>query len=46
MQGVVDVATWIVIVALVTTIVAHPGTSKVITSAGQAFSSSITAAEG
>lgn len=46
MSGVVDVATWIVIVALVTTIVAHPNSSKVITSAGQAFSSSITAAEG
>lgn len=46
MAGVVDVATWIVIVALVTTIVAHPNTSKVITSAGTAFSGSIRAAEG
>lgn len=46
MSGVVDVATWLVIVALVTTIVAHPGSAGVITSAGKAFSGSITAAQG
>jgi hypothetical protein len=41
-----NIAGSIVFVALVTTIVAHPNTAKVITSFGEAFSNSLKAAEG
>jgi hypothetical protein len=41
-----DILTAIVFVALATTIVAHPGTSSDIKAAGNAFSSSISAATG
>lgn len=46
MASIADVAMAIVFVALATTLVAHPNTSKVIQSSGNAFSSSITAAMG
>lgn len=41
-----DVMMGLVFVALATTLVVHPNTSRDITAAGQAFSSSITAATG
>lgn len=41
-----DVLTAIVFVALATTLVAHPNTSKDISAAGNAFSGSIKAATG
>ena len=41
-----DILTAIVFVALATTIVAHPGTAGDIKAAGNAFSSSISAATG
>jgi hypothetical protein len=43
---VADVMGSIVLVALVTTIVAHPHTASVITAFGNAFSNSLKAAEG
>jgi hypothetical protein len=46
MDKVVDIMGMIVGVALVTTLVAHPGTSGVIKSFGGAFTSSILAAQG
>lgn len=46
MSQIADIAMAIVFVALATTLVAHPNTSKVITASGNAFSSSIKAAEG
>jgi uncharacterized protein YejL (UPF0352 family) len=45
-SGVVNVMGAIVFVALVTTIVAHPNTSAVIKSFGEAFTNSLKAAEG
>lgn len=41
-----DVATWIVIVALVTTIVAHKNSAAVITAATNGFAKSLKAAQG
>lgn len=46
MHDLVDVLGAIVTVALVTTIVSHPDTSRVITAAGNAFSGSLRAAQG
>lgn len=46
MHQAADVLMAIVFVALATTLVAHPNTSKVITSFGGAFSQSIKAAQG
>jgi len=46
MSQVTDVLGAIVMVALVTTIVAHPETAKVINSFGHAFSESLKAAQG
>jgi hypothetical protein len=46
MDKIVDVALAIVGVALVTTIVAHRNSARVITSVGRAFSNSIRAATG
>lgn len=46
MDTIANVAMAIVFVALATTLVAHPGTSKVITAGGTAFSSSLKAAMG
>lgn len=45
-SAVVDVMGSIVLVALVTTIVAHPGTAGVVTAFGNAFTNSLKAAEG
>jgi hypothetical protein len=45
-SGIFNVMGAIVFVALVTTIVAHPGTAGVVTSFGNAFSNSLKAAEG
>lgn len=45
-HGVVDVMVWIVIVALATTIVAHPNSAKIITAGGNAFSGALRAAQG
>jgi hypothetical protein len=45
-DGILAVASAIVTVALVTTIVSHPYTSGIITSAGNAFTGSLKAAEG
>jgi hypothetical protein len=42
----VDVLGAIITVALVTTIVAHPNTSQVITAAGNAFTGAIKASQG
>jgi hypothetical protein len=41
-----DIAMGLVFVALATTLVAHPNTSKDVTAAGNAFSGSIKAATG
>lgn len=41
-----DIAGAIVVVALVTTIVSHPNSAKVITAGGNAFSNSILASQG
>lgn len=46
MDRAADILGGIVLVALVTTIVAHPETSKVIKSFGEAFSGSLRAAQG
>lgn len=46
MSAVTDTLGAIILVALVTTIVAHPNTSTVITSFGNAFTNSLKAAEG
>lgn len=43
-SGFMDVMMGIVFVGLVTTLVAHPNTAKVITSAGNAFSNSLAVA--
>lgn len=45
-NSIVDVMVWITIVALATTIVAHPESAKILTAGGQAFSSSLKAAQG
>lgn len=45
-HGIVDVMTWIVIVALATTIVAHPASASIITAGGSAFSNALKAAQG
>jgi hypothetical protein len=45
-SGIADILTAIVFVALATTIVAHPATAGDIKAAGNAFSSSISAATG
>jgi hypothetical protein len=44
LDGLTSIALAIVGVALVTTIVIHPASAQVVTAAGKAFSSSITAA--
>jgi hypothetical protein len=46
MDRIGDILAAIVMVALVTTIVAHPNSSKVITATGGAFSNSLRAAMG
>lgn len=46
MNNITDILGAIVMVALVTTVVAHPETAKVINAFGQAFSGSLTAAQG
>lgn len=46
MRDVTDLLGAIVVVALVTTIVAHPNSAKVITAFGNAFSGSLQAAQG
>lgn len=46
MDKIVDVMGMIVGVALVTTLVVHPNTANVVNSFGNAFSSSILAAQG
>lgn len=46
MDKIVDVMGMIVGVALITTLVAHPQTANVVKSFGNAFSSSILAAQG
>lgn len=46
MDKVADVLMAIVAVAMVTTIVAHPNSARVVTAAGRAFSNSIRAATG
>jgi hypothetical protein len=46
MSAVTDTLGAIILVALVTTIVAHPNTANVITSFGNAFTNSLKAAEG
>ena len=46
MSQVADIMGAIVLVALVTTIVAHPGTAGVVNAFGSAFSGSLKAAEG
>lgn len=46
MHEIVDIMGAIVTVALVTTIVSHPGTAKVVKSFGDSFSGSLRAAEG
>jgi hypothetical protein len=46
MSQIADVMSAIVLVALVTTIVAHPNTAAVVNSFGGAFSGSLKAAEG
>lgn len=45
-HGIVDVMVWITIVALATTIVAHPESAKIVTASGTAFSQSLRAAQG
>lgn len=45
-DSIVDVMVWITIVALATTIVAHPNSAKIIEAAGKAFASSLKAAQG
>jgi len=45
-SGIADILTGIIFVALATTIVAHPNTASDIKAAGNAFSSSISAATG
>lgn len=44
--SIVDVMVWITIVALATTIVAHPESAKIVTASGNAFSQSLKAAQG
>jgi len=46
MSQITDIMGAIVMVALVTTVVAHPETSKVINAFGSAFSGSLKAAQG
>lgn len=46
MDRIADVAGAIVMVALATTLVAHPNTAQVVNSVGKAFSDSIRAAMG
>lgn len=46
MSQIADIAMAIVFVALATTLVAHPNTSKVIQASGNAFSGSLKAAMG
>ena len=46
MHQVADIAGAIVVVALVTTLVAHPHTAAVVKSFGDAFSNSLRAAQG
>ena len=46
MHQIVDVLGAIVTVALVTTLVSHPGTAGVVTSFGNAFQGSIRASQG
>ena len=41
-----DVAGALVIVALVTTLVAHPATAAIVSATGQSFSSALTSAQG
>jgi hypothetical protein len=45
-SSIADVMTWIVIVALATTIVAHPASATIVKNGGQAFSNSLLAAQG
>ena len=46
MDKAADIAASIVLVALVTTIVAHPNTAAVVNAFGSAFTNSLTAAQG
>lgn len=46
MHEIADIAGAIVVVALVTTLVSHPGTAGVFKAGGHAFSESILAAQG
>lgn len=46
LDGVFSVATAFVTVALVTTIVAHPGSAKIVTALGGAFNGALKAAQG
>lgn len=46
MDKIADIAGGIIVVALVTTVVSHPGSAKVITAIGKTFSGSLRAAMG
>lgn len=46
MHEIADIAGAIVVVALVTTLVSHPGTARVFRAGGHAFSESLLAAQG
>lgn len=45
-HNIVDVMVWITIVALATTIVAHPASAGIVTAGGNAFSNALKAAQG
>lgn len=45
-KSITDVVGALVVVALVTTLVAHPATASIISATGQSFSSALTAAQG